>query len=28
MDWLAPHQVCINCATRTVTLVNPVGQTV
>src|SRR6266566_3556234 len=28
MDWLTPHQVCINCATRTVTLVNPTGQTV
>jgi hypothetical protein len=28
MGWLAPHQVCINCATRTVTLVNPAGQTV
>ena len=28
MDWLTPHQVCINCATRTVTLVNPAGQTV
>src|SRR3990170_934629 len=26
MDWLTPHQVCINCATRTVTLVNPAGQ--
>ena len=28
MDWLAPHQVCINCATRTVTMVNSAGQTV
>ena len=28
MDWLVPHQVCINCATRKVTLVNPAGQTV
>jgi hypothetical protein len=28
MDWLTPHQVCINCATRTVTLVNPARQTV
>lgn len=28
MDWLTPHQVCINCATRTATLVNPAGQTV
>ena len=26
MDWLTRHQVCINCATRTVTLVNPAGQ--
>ena len=28
MDWLTKHQVCINCATREVTLTNPVGQTV
>jgi hypothetical protein len=28
MDWLVPHQVCINYATRMVTLVNPAGQTV
>jgi hypothetical protein len=28
MDWLTPHQVCINCATRTVTVVNPAGKTV
>jgi hypothetical protein len=28
MDWLTPHQVCINCATRTVTVVNSAGQTV
>src|SRR3989337_2576394 len=28
MDWLVPHQVCINCATRMVMLVNPAGQTV
>ena len=28
MDWLVPHQVCINCATRKVTLVNPASQTV
>ena len=25
MDWLEKHQVCINCATREVTLANPAG---
>jgi hypothetical protein len=26
MDWLTRHQVCINCTTREVTLINPSGQ--
>jgi hypothetical protein len=28
MDWLTKHQVCINCATREVSLINPEGQAI